>query len=181
MAEDVVAEFTIVVRREVDTLPDIAHQLTVLDSTWVVATAFTSYQQGLTAWMEKADRGYTPRPYGIRLTKQSPMVLDIAVNDILPWGLTSGVAGLFVYFIRNPDKLGSFFHEVVGAWHNAAADSEEAKRGAWVQRQINKELLGGAPPDPDMSDMVRTSHIVRRLGDDLASLNAEVIERNESE
>lgn len=181
MAEEVVARFTITVGQEVLTLPDIAHQLIVLDQAWVVATVFAAYRAGLNEQLEKVDAGFIPRPYDIRITKHSPLVVDVAVNDVLQWGLTSGAAAMFVYFVRKPRHLGSFFNDIVAGWHHSAADAEAAKRNAYFQRQINRELLGGSPPSPGADDIAQTSRAVERLSGDLARLNAEVVERNESD
>lgn len=168
------------VRQEADTLLSIAHQLTVLDQAWVVAAAFASHREGLIAWAEDKHRyGFIPRPDGVRLTKQSPMVIDMAVADVLPWGLTSGTVVMFLYILRHPQQLGSSWNDIRTGWHNSAAESEEAKRAAWLQRQINKELLGGSAPDPDLSDAERTSLILSRLADNVATLDAEVVEREQ--
>jgi hypothetical protein len=124
-----------------ETLLALSDALRTADEVWVVSAGLASYLRGEPAFRYVERRLDDPasastrtfyrlaRPEETRLTKHSPMIIDLGiVGNLLPYGLTGGAAGLLVYFLKNLAKIGSFLPEISRSWHQGWTEAEKAKR-----------------------------------------------------
>ena len=133
---------------EAATLDLASRQLAALDATWVMSLYWAAYVRGGDLWTEEASP--LLRPDLLALSKKSPMVVELAIPDVVTSvGIAGAAAGMTVYFLRNPKKLGSFLGDVVAGWHQGWTDAERASRQRRLLGAIAELEAWDDPEGPD--------------------------------
>jgi hypothetical protein len=108
----------------------------------------TTDSGGAVMWTEEASP--LLRPDLLALSKKSPMVVELAIPDVVTSvGIAGAAAGMTVYFLRNPKKLGSFLGDVVAGWHQGWTDAERASRQRRLLGAIAELEAWDDPEGPD--------------------------------
>jgi hypothetical protein len=86
-----------------------------------------------------------------RLTKQSPLVLDLVVQAV-PW-LTSGVVTtVLIAALKNPENVGAWLPSVAEGWHRGRAKMLRSKLEASIAERENEVWLQPRPPESVVAD-----------------------------
>ncbi len=143
-------------RNERTTLRGVSSQLLLVDRVWVIAAALAAFHDravivgGLSEVRTPGGEVYTvrgpqtvPRPKDVGITKRSPLVIELALNAVLPLGLTGTAAGLLVYFLRHPAELGAFVPKVLSGWRRNMLEAEVLKFELELAKTLTREVGGG--------------------------------------